>query len=92
MPHTPFRAILIGILFVVAICFIVSYAELVIMHIQIGFLQFPPVVIGIFFFLVLVNRLLGTISNRLKLSPQELMTIHCMMLIASMITSRGLME
>lgn len=92
MPGISIRAIAIGVLFVVAVCFIVSYAELVITHIQIGFLQFPPVVIGIFFFLVLANGLLGRVSGRLKLLPHELMIIYCMMLSASMISSRGLME
>ena len=89
---TSFRAVLLGIIFVVAVCFIVSYAELVIRYIQIGFLQFPPVVIGIFFFLVMTNWLLQKIAKRWKFSHQELMTIYCMMLVASMISSRGLME
>ena len=92
MSGTSFRAVLIGVLFVVAVCFIVCYAELVIRYIQIGFLQFPPVVIGIFFFLVLANGLLQKIAKRLKFSQQELMTIYCMMLMASMVSSRGLME
>ncbi|MFC1715226.1 DUF6785 family protein [Candidatus Poribacteria bacterium] len=91
-PGTSLRAILIGILFVIVVCFIVSYAELVIRYIQIGFLQFPPVVIGIFFFLVLANALVCKISRRLNFSHQELMTIYCMMLVASMVSSRGLME
>ncbi|HGE71266.1 TPA: hypothetical protein ENX78_10555 [Candidatus Poribacteria bacterium] len=92
MSGTSLKAILIGILFVIAVCLIVSYAELVIMHIQIGFLQFPPVVIGLFFFLFVTNNLLQKTSKKLGLSPQEMMTIYCMMLVASMITSRGLME
>ena len=89
---TSFKAILAGMFFVVIVCFIVSYAELVIRYIQIGFLQFPPVVIGIFFFLVLANGALQKIARRLKFSHQELMTIYWMSLIASMISSRGLME
>lgn len=92
MSGTSLKAILIGIVFVIAICLIVSYAELVIMHIQIGFLQFPPVVIGIFFFIIIVNNLLQKYSSRWGLKPNELMTIYCMMLVASMITSRGFME
>lgn len=92
MSGTSFRAVSIGVLFVIAVCFIVCYAELVIRYIQIGFLQFPPVVIGIFFFLVLGNAVLARLSKRLNFSPQELMTIYCMMLVASMISSRGLME
>ena len=73
-------------------CFIVSYAELVIMRIQIGFLQMPPAVIGIFFFLVLVNKGMQRLRRSLGLSAAELMMIYCMMLVASMISSRGVME
>ncbi|HIE28085.1 TPA: hypothetical protein EYP66_12435 [Candidatus Poribacteria bacterium] len=86
------KALVIGILFVVIICFIVSYAELVITYIQIGFLQLPPAVIGVFFFLVVASRLLKKLTHRFRLTQQELMMIYCMMLIASMISSRGMME
>ena len=89
---TSFRAILIGVCFVILICFIVSYAELVVAYIQIGFLQLPPAVIGVFFFLVIANRLGRKISHRFALAPHELMLIYCMMLVASMISSRGVME
>ena len=85
-------ALLLGICLLVLVCFIVSYAELVISYIQIGFLQFPPVVIGLLFFIVIINRLIPRLNQRLKLSPRELMLIYCMMLIASLISSRGLME
>ena len=86
------RSLLLGICFVIAICCIVSYAELVITYIQIGFLQLPPAVIGLFFFLVLGNRVLQKLNHRFGLSPRELMCIYCMMLVASMISSRGVME
>lgn len=87
-----FRAIVIGLALVVAICFIVSYAELVVMSIQIGFLQMPPAVIGLFFFIVLVNRAAQNMRKRLGLTAGELMMIYCMMLVASMVSSRGIME
>lgn len=86
------RAIALGLILVGAVCFIVSYAELVIMRIQIGFLQMPPVVIGIFFFLVLLNKGMQQIKRRFGLAAGELMMIYCMMLVASMISSRGIME
>jgi len=86
------RAIGIGLLLVALVCFIVSYAELVIQRIQIGFLQMPPVVIGIFFFLILLNKGMRRIRQRFGLSAGELMTLYCMMLVAAMISSRGLME
>jgi len=86
------RALILGICLVVLVVGIVSYAELVIANVQIGFLQFPPVVIGLFFFLVIGNRLVQPWIQRLALSQQELMLVYCMMVIASMISSRGLME
>lgn len=87
-----FRALMIGLALVAATCFVVSYAELVIMRIQIGFLQMPPAVIGIFFFIVLLNKGMQRLRSRFGLSAGELMMIYCMMLVASMISSRGIME
>lgn len=92
MSGVSLRAIGIGLAAVVAVCWVVSYAELVTMYIQIGFLQLPPVVVALLFFLVLASRYAARIRERLRLSPQEMMTIYSMMLVASMITSRGLME
>ncbi len=86
------RAVILGLILVAVVCFVVSYAELVIMRIQIGFLQMPPAVIGIFFFLVLANRGMQRLRRTLGLSAGELMMIYCMMLAASMISSRGVME
>lgn len=87
-----FRAVFIGLVLVVVICFIVSYAELVSARIQIGFLQMPPAVIGVFFFLILANKGMQRIRRRFGMSPGELMMVYCMMLVAAMISSRGVME
>ena len=86
------RALVLGLLLVAAVCVIVSYAELVLMSIQIGFLQMPPAVIGIFFFMVLFNNALRALGSRLGLTPTELLMIYCMMVVAAMISSRGVME
>lgn len=85
-----FRAILIGLVCVALVSFIVTWAELVTKYIQIGFLQLPPVVIGVLFFLILINRALRRFMR--PLTPQELVVIFCMMLVSAMISSRGLME
>lgn len=98
MPQDPARAgitprgIILGLVFTAVICFTVSYAELVIGRIQIGFLQMPPAVIGIFFFMVLLNRGMQRIRHAFALSSAELLMIYCMMLVAAMISSRGVME
>ncbi|HHX39978.1 MAG TPA: hypothetical protein GX715_08440 [Armatimonadetes bacterium] len=92
MSGVSLRALTLGLVAVVAVCCIVAYAELVTMYIQIGFLQLPPVVVALLFFLVVAARYGARIRERFRLSAQELMTIYSMMLVASMVTSRGLME
>ncbi|GIX08116.1 MAG: hypothetical protein KatS3mg115_2519 [Candidatus Poribacteria bacterium] len=86
------RVLGLGVPLILLTVAIVSYAELVITYIQIGFLQFPPVVIGILFFLVLANQATRRFLPRLSLSRQELMLLYVMLLLTSMVTSRGLME
>ena len=86
------RGVLVGLVFVVATCFIVTYAELVVGSIQIGYLQLPPVVVGLLVILLAAQALLSRLSKRLGLQKRELFTIYTMMLLASMISSRGLME
>jgi hypothetical protein len=91
-PGISLRAVLIGIVLVVIVCCIVCYAELVIGRIQIGFLQMPPAAIGIFFFMVLFNTWLRATSKRLGLNPGEMLMTYCMMVVAAMVSSRGVME
>lgn len=87
-----FRGFTIGLVAAVVAALITSYAELVVKYIQIGFLQLPPVVVGLFVFLLLASAWAKSISQRFGLNPQELLTIYCMMLFAAMISSRGLLE
>lgn len=86
------RAVLVGLVLVAIVCLVVSYTELVLGKIQIGFLQMPPAVIGIFFFLVLLNMQMRRLGQALCLRPAELVMIYCMMLVAAMVSSRGIME
>jgi hypothetical protein len=86
------RAVVVGLVAVVIVCFIVSWAELVTGQIMVGFLQLPPVVVAALFALVLVNKGVRRIAPALAFRPFELATVYCMMLLAAMISSRGLME
>jgi len=86
------RSILIGLAAIVVVCLVVSWAELVTGQIMIGFLQLPPVALAGLFALVLVNKGLRAVSPRLSLHARELAVVYCMMIIASMVSSRGLME
>lgn len=87
-----FKGLTVGIVASVVVCLVVSYAELVVKYIQIGFLQLPPVVVGLFCFLLLVTALTKRTKSRFSLTPQELLTVYCMMLLSSMISSRGCLE
>ena len=86
------RSVLVGALGVAAAVFIVSYAELVLKDIQIAICQFAPAALGLFTAVVLVNFVVRKALGRWELKPHELMTIYIMILIGSLITSRGLME
>jgi hypothetical protein len=86
------RAVLLGLACVVATCYVVCYAELVVAKIQVGFLQLPPVVIGMLVLLLGGQGLLRRMGARVGLKAHELFTITVMMLLASMIASRGLLE
>jgi len=87
-----FRAVVVGLLGIGAVCFIVSWAELVTGRIMIGFLQIPPVVVAALLALVLANKGVRRVAPGLALRSPELAVVYCMMLIASMVSSRGLME
>jgi hypothetical protein len=86
------RAIIIGLIGVVVTCFIVAWAELVTGVIMIGFLQLPPVIVALLFLLIIANKLVGRLKPEWRLTPPEIVTVYCMMLLASMVTSRGLLE
>jgi hypothetical protein len=86
------RVILIGLLAIAVVCFIVSWAELVTGQIMIGFLQLPPVALAGLFLLVLANKALRRLAPRAGLRPPEVAAVYLMMLLAAMLSSRGLME
>src|ERR1041385_7964248 len=89
---TPVRALAVGAAGIVLVVLIVSWAELVTGKIMIGFLQLPPVVLPLLFLLVVLNRGLARLAPRAALSAPEITLIFVMMVLASMIASRGVME
>lgn len=86
------RGIILGLVLVIAISFIVCYAELVTARILIGSQQLPPAVIAVFALVILVNKGLRRVSRRLRLSSTELTMIYCMMLLATLVSARGIVE
>src|SRR2546421_6329559 len=94
-PARPVRmgvVLLLGTALIALVVVIVSWAELVTGKIMIGFLQLPPVVLPLLFLLVILNRALSQVAPRRALSAPEIALVFVMMLLASMIASRGVME
>lgn len=86
------RALVWGLLLSAFACAVVSWAELYIGQIQIAILQFAPSAVGILVVLALANVLLRNLSGRWALRPAETISIYAMVLVASLATSRGILE
>lgn len=86
------RAIIIGLLGAAAGCFVVCWAELVVAKIQIAICQFAPAAIGLLFLVILANLFLRNVARRFRLRPHEIIVIYVMILVASLTTSRGVLE
>jgi hypothetical protein len=86
------RALVVGVLASLAVCFVVVWAELVTKSIQIAICQFAPAAIGMLLFVLLVNVALRRLWRALCLCPQEIAYIYLMVLVTALTVSRGLLE
>lgn len=86
------RGLLLGVALVPVTCFVVAWAEIVLKTLQIGYLQMPPAVIGILLLLTALNAVLRKFGERAALTAQDLMVTYSMMVLAAMVSSRGLMQ
>jgi hypothetical protein len=80
------RAVLIAVVGIVAICWVVSAAELT--YLQSGFLQLPPAALVMLILLLGFRRFAG----RRGLTLHETAILYCLFLLAALVASRGLME
>jgi hypothetical protein len=87
-----FFAVIIGLVGVVIVCGVVSGTELI--YVKAGFLQLPPAALGGLLLLVGARELgrRWRRGRRWRLDPHELAAIYGMLLIAGLVSSRGLME
>lgn len=86
------RAVATGLLLLVLVSFVTVYADLVIQQIQIGILQFAPAAVGLLLIVVVINRLLRRVTCRFLLSASDVFIIYAMLLIGTLLSSRGLVE
>ena len=86
------RALIIGALAVAATAVLVTQAEMVLSSVRIGYLQFPPVALGLMLLVVMLSRGLKRLVHRWSLSSSDLIVIYCMTLVAAMVSSHGVAE
>ena len=94
------RAFVIGVIFVVLICLLVGYSELVVSRwgssdqgsaILLGATHMPPGAFGGLIALLVLSGLVHKISPRLGLNRAEILMIYFMMVCAALLSSFGLM-
>ncbi|MGI4788632.1 MAG: DUF6785 family protein [Janthinobacterium lividum] len=87
------RAFLVGIVCVALTCVLVTWAELVISTIRIGYLQLPPVSIALLIVVLGLTRGLSRLlKGRWAFTPPELATVYIMSVVAAMIASHGMAQ
>jgi hypothetical protein len=70
----------------------VTQAELVVSSIHIGYLQFPPVALGLLLIASFLSRMMRLIARKWSLSGADLLVIYCMVLVAAMVSSHGIVQ
>ena len=86
------RAIVIGMIGVLGTAVVVTQAEMVLSSVRIGYLQMPPVALGLLLLLAMLGNLGRRISKRLMLSKTELLVVYIMMLVSAMVSSHGIAQ
>jgi len=86
------RALLVGALGAAATAFLVTWAEMVLQTIKIGYLQFPPAALGLLLLVVALSRGVARLARRWDLTSSDLLVIYCMCLVAALTSSHGLAE
>ena len=86
------RALLIGVIGAALTALLVTQAEVVLYTVHIGYLQFPPVSLGLLLIVVAVSQGLKRLRARWGLSSSDLLVIYCMTLVAAMVSSHGVVQ
>ena len=87
------RAVLAGVVCVGLVSLLVTWAELIVVNIQIGYLQLPPVAVVMLLVLLAPMRLTGRLlKRRFGFTPLELVCVYVMSLVAAMVASHGVVQ
>lgn len=85
-----FTTLAAGVVGCLAACIVVPCAELI-LQVQIGICQFAPAAIGLFLIVVGLNQAARKLIPRFSLAPSQLMVAYCMIVVATLLSSRGLL-
>jgi hypothetical protein len=86
------RALVVGLLLVVAISVISVYGDMVTKTVQFGVLQLAPPAVVSLLLLVLVNKALSRLAKRVLLGAADMLVIYTMLLVGVMVSTRGAIE
>lgn len=87
------RSLLLGVVAVAVVSVLVTWAELILSSVRIGYLQLPPVAIAALLALVALASLTARIVGaRWRLSSAELALVYIMCLIGAMVASHGILQ
>ena len=83
----------IGAVCVALVCVVVTWSELIVSSIRLGYLALPPVSLAMLVVVLGLAKLAGSrLSTRFALARQELVTIYVMCLVGAMVSSHGLLQ
>jgi hypothetical protein len=88
----PVRALTVGAIGVAAAAVVVTQAEMVLSSVRVGYLQFPPVALGLMLIVVAISRGLKRLWARLGLTSSDLLVVYTMMLVGAMVSSHGIVQ
>lgn len=86
------RALTIGVVTVAITAALVTQAEMVLSSVRIGYLQLPPVALGMLLFLLALRRAARRITKRMSISDAEMLIVYVMALVGAMVSSHGVAE
>ena len=71
---------------------LVTQAEMVLSSVRIGYLQLPPVALGLLLLMLALRQLARRFARRLDITDAEMLIIYVMMLVGAMVSSHGIAE
>jgi len=86
------RAITFGAAAVALTAVLVTQAEMVLSSVRIGYLQLPPVALGLLLLMLALRQFTRRFTGRINITNSEMLVVYVMMLVGAMVSSHGIAE